>query len=401
MSKSQPLAVRAIQAREKLEASQKPEPIFRPDAIYFDSNPLIAAGWPNVSAQLLQVTQMAENLGIQLCLPETVQQELEEHRIRDIIEKHKGINSQIGKLAGNYSFLVLKYLPSLPPSENLRKELQKSAAPLAAHFSSVPPTPRPLTEFVNLAIRRGATFEEGGRGFQDAVIFCSVLDHMKSSKFERACFVSEDHAFQSGGCAELIRASAVNLKVVSTLDDLEKLLNRNLNTLVLAYLDKEQRILREAISKHETELQAFLDQNLEIAPTEVNIRGTVKKLLSVGIVSIKDVHLPLTKKVQALSPAKANVSVNVKVVLTLEVERFYPGEPEKIKVGGAVHRFEPTLRNAIRLEVIEHTGMVLVEMEAKKSESGYSEFRFLSARLISETLYWHPDVFTSGRELGQ
>src|SRR5439155_4299706 len=252
-------------AVESGSVSQPPEPIFKPDAVYFDTNPLIAAGWPNASAQLLSVMQLIEKLSVQTCVTEIVQQELEEHRIRELGEQWNAAESAVKRLAKNTeSFLNVQRLPPLPSKEILRSELRKVAADLTARFRSVPTTQKPLSEFLTLAINRGATFKEGGHGFQDAVILCSVLDHMKSTGQSSACLVSKDAAFQSVGAQEMIRTASVALKIVGDFNDLEKLLQRSLTSFVLELLADEQKILRNAIEGHFGELQSFVKANLEI-----------------------------------------------------------------------------------------------------------------------------------------
>ena len=377
----------ALPARlgETVQALVEPDPIFKPDAVYFDTNPLIAAGWPNASAQLLSVMQLIERLEIQMCLPETVQQELEEHQIRELGEHWSRINSQIEKLTGKTeSFLPVQQLPPLPSRENLRAGLRKLASGLTGRFVSVPVTKRPLSEFLNLAITRRATFKEGGQGFQDAVILCTVLDHMTASGQHNACLVSRDAAFQSDGTQELAKATGVTLKVLGDLNDLAKLLERNLTSLAMAQLAREQKIWQAALEGRFGELQAFLTDKLEIDPSEIEVFGTVKRLLAVKVLTIEKAHTPL----DAIDAAMRWLSVfaEVKVILTLEVDKYYSGEPDKLKVGSSVYSVDWRLRGLTTREVITQDATVYVEAEAFRNEGGYSEVRFTSVGLVGKSL---------------
>jgi predicted nucleic acid-binding protein len=374
----------AMQQREREQPPVTPEPVFRPDAIYFDTNPLIAAGWPNVSAQFSQVLDLAERIDIQLFLPNVVQQELEEHRIRDFVEWHKSINSQIENLSKwTQSFLPFQKLPSLPPAESLRKELRALAGDLMHRFVAVPLTQRPLSELLSLAITRGATFEDGGYGFQDAVILCSVLDHMKTMGIQNACLVSEDHGFQSRGSGKLIAATGVTLKVLGKLNDLEDLLMRNLNSLVLSHLEHEKRMWKAALETHYGQLQRFISENLEINTAELDIAGTVKRLVAVTIIGFENVFTPLDTATDATQRVK--VSVEVKVALNFVVDRFYSGDPEKLKVGQVFYSVTPSMRGVIRPEVVEYEGTVIVEAEASRTDVAYYDIRFISAHFIGKT----------------
>lgn len=160
----------------------------------------------------------------------------------------------------------------------------------------------------------------------------------------------------------MIRTASVALKIVGDFNDLEKLLQRSLTSFVLELLADEQKILRTAIEGHFGELQSFVKANLEIEPSEIEVYGTVKRLLEVKVVAIEEVHAPIDAMDRATKWIK--VFAELKVLLTLEVERYYSGEPDKLRVGRAVYSVEPLLRNAIRQEVIAHEAAVNIEAEA-------------------------------------
>src|ERR1043166_7009903 len=99
MSESQNPAILALMRRKKQEqALPAPEPLFMPQAVYFDTNILRSARWPKGNAQLLQIVQNAEWLGIMMCLPEVVRQELEGHWIRTVRDQWRSSNSEIATL---------------------------------------------------------------------------------------------------------------------------------------------------------------------------------------------------------------------------------------------------------------------------------------------------------------
>ncbi|HUP80546.1 MAG TPA: PIN domain-containing protein, partial [Pirellula sp.] len=210
---------------------------FTPEAIYFDTNPLIAAGWPTPSAQLLQLMNQAEKLGFPLCLPEIVNQELEGHWLRATVEDWTTANAKIDQLnKRGRSIAIFERLAPLPGEDELRNRVAQLASNFTARFKIVPITSRSLQEFVTLAIERGATFKDEGRGFQDAVILCSVLDEMIANQLGAAVLVTQDAAFGSGSANKLINSAGVVLKIVSTLDDLEQFLQGYFTAFVREYL---------------------------------------------------------------------------------------------------------------------------------------------------------------------
>lgn len=367
--------------------SKAPDLTFCPDAIYFDTNPLIAAGWPTASAQLSQTIQLAEGLGIKMCLPETVQQELEGHRTREVYEKWNGINSEIEKLnKKTQPFLGFEKLPLLPPADELRTEFKKLAADLTQRFTPVSVTQRGLGEFVDLAINRGATFEQGGRGFQDAVILCSILDHLKATGVTNAILVTEDAAFRNNGCKKMNSAAGVNLKV-NTLDEVEELLQKSLTSRNLEYLEHEKAMWRAALETQLARLQTFLSDNLEIDVSKLEVHGLIERLLSLTIVSIEKVHAPLDA-LDAGTLERFKVSADVKCVLSLDVENPFSPEIEKIKVGYSANLPVPSLRGWFpRSDKINQEVLVTVEAMASKKDNAYTDVEFIGARITGNKFF--------------
>ena len=156
------------------------EAILIPGPIYFDTNALISAGWPAPSAQFLQLVQQADELGFTLCLPEVVNQELEEHWCRELDAAWHTANSGIERLNKIAKTVVtFEKLAASPNQDSLRAAVRELTAEFTGRFVIVTTTARPLSELLNLAVRRSVTFGEGGRGFQDAVILCSEVDPVR------------------------------------------------------------------------------------------------------------------------------------------------------------------------------------------------------------------------------
>ncbi len=391
MTDAQSLVKSFFQARDKQASPRTPEPPFKPEAIYFDTNPLLGAGWPTPSAQLLEVMSQAEKLGFPLCLPEVVNQELEGHWIREVVEERGRANDQIASLNKKARSVVnFTRLPALPANHELRADLRNLVSDFNQRFRIVPTTTRPLAEFVSLAINRGATFKDEGRGFQDAVILCSAVDDMTANGFAAAILVTRDDAFRSSGASELVRASGVTLKIISTLDELEGLLREHFNSTVRDFLDWDRGRLMEALNQRLPDLERYLVENLTVAPSDLRVGGTVRKIESLQVVSIENVHSGNFRlQGQPTDPTHIRVSAEVKIRLSLDIERYsLPASPPalaRLKVGGtAIPASDPALNPFpifLEADTKSQEAVALVEAEAIESDTGYSVLRFTSAYL--------------------
>jgi len=379
------------------------DPSFTPSAIYFDTEPLLGAGWPTPSAQLLQMMSQADKLRFRLCLPDVVTQELEGHWIRELVEEWDRANAQIGSL-NRKARSVVKFttLPALPANDELRATLRKLVNDFNARFRIVPTTKRPLEEFVGLAIRRGATFKDKGHGFQDSVILCSVVDDMIANGFVNAFLVTHDGMFKSSGAADIARAASVTLKVVSTLDELEGLLREHLSAIVRAHYEKENTQLMEALNAQRHDLEDYLVKNLTVTSSELGVWQTIRKIESLHVVLIENVHstIGMDEDDKSEDSNEVKVSVDVKVGLTLDILEYSPPDPARLKVGEEVvpapnpvpSRAEFFLLHGKYREVI-----VVVEGIAAKTENGYSRIQFTSARLKQDDYYSYHSLPTYTR----
>jgi len=356
---------------------------FPPHWVYFDTEPLIKAGWPNPSVQLLQLMdQLQKNLSY-LGLPEVVRMELEEHTLREArnewLEANEKIQRVLRKVGHVPSF---KELPPLPSREVLKGQLGKMTADFVKRFDIVPMTSRPLADFVNLAINRGATFTDTGRGFQDAVIVCSVLDHMKGVKNDSAVLVSDDNHFQSKGVTDICGAAGVNLRIVRNLDGVEQMLKEYLDEVSLRNWTRESARLKATLESKKADIEKYLIDHLAVEAFDVIGFQAFKnvKLISLDLISIENVYFSPSKDDRRKSSSNLlKISVDVKVRFLLHIEPWAVVLPESFKLVDDLRpvQIPPEIANRSS----EREATVVVEAEATRSGSGYSNIELKRATL--------------------
>jgi hypothetical protein len=314
---------------------------------------------------------------------------LEGHWIKGVREAWSTAKAGVEKLNKKAASIeVFNNLQMLGSTDDLQKKIQTHTTAFSIRFRIVSATTRPLSEFIKWAIYREVTFEDAGKGFQDAVIYCTVLDDMKFKKLNEAVLVTGDKAFQFESATQLAKGLGVKLNIVNSIDDLETMLKTYLNSIIRAYLDKESQQLREALDACKQNIQEFLVENLTFSSYELGLFRTVKKVESLEVTSIENVHstFGLTDAVKENGKQKIKVSADVKIRLVLDVEPLSASEPERLKIGGgkvpASEIARPSL-GAIFLAVQDKIRevIVVVEADAMKAEAGYSDFQFTGARL--------------------
>jgi hypothetical protein len=375
--------------KQKKEPDTQPsEAVFRPDAIYFDTNTLLAEGWPSPSTQLLQVMDRADHLGLPLCIPEAVNQELEGHWLRDLAKDWHEANGRIERCNKKaHTLVTFDKLPKLPTEDELRKAVRLRIKSFTERFRIAPLTGRPLSEFLGLAINRGATFEDEGKGFQDGVILCSILDNMKTSGFTAGVLVTHDGIFKSSGALELMNGGGVTLKIVVDLDELEKMLRRYFNSIVLENMDRERKQLISALETQKDVIQTYLTENLLITANELGLWTRIRKVEALHLLSIENAHkaFDLYPDQYPNDPSRVKISADVKVQLILDIEQYATPPQEKLKVGGrSVPSPEPV--SPFVTFALEHLAklreaVAVIEAEATKIEDAYSDIHFTATYL--------------------
>ncbi len=152
------------------------------NAIYFDSNELLSNGWPDSSVKLSNLLYVGHGWSIQPFIPKAVLDETESHWLRMVEAKASSLNSakkEFERLARPIECDVSIGHTNL---EELRSRYQEYRKQTLENYgiAVVPYSDRDAEFFFQRATRYVMPFEkEGeGKGFQDAVILQSVLDHL-------------------------------------------------------------------------------------------------------------------------------------------------------------------------------------------------------------------------------
>jgi hypothetical protein len=192
--------------------------------LYFDTN--AAFRWPHPSDQFSQMLNLAGYVKTELYFPATVEAELESQFLRRIGELAKSLRSTYRELKTVCFNTIEVEIPDFLSADEQRENFKRRHEALKAHYAitTVPLTTIDLSLFVGMAINRKAPFEERtvGKerivtGLQDAAIFMSILDHMKTAQPDDRCaFVSDDDVFQKTEIRSMIQERRLNLEIIKS-----------------------------------------------------------------------------------------------------------------------------------------------------------------------------------------
>ena len=347
----------------------------RPQAVYFDSNILIAAGWPFPSAQFLQLVRKAREADLDVCLPELVLREITEHWLRDITTRRQRLADQIK--AYNREALGLSTVtePSLlPAADELRSALTKLTKEILDQFRLVPTADRPASYYSELALKRHGAFAEKGKGFHDTIILCGLLEDMAERKYSRAILVSTDNGFRADGVRHLTDRAKVQFTVIDSLNALEKLLSEELSAKITRIIQEGKRRVIEMVKRCEPQLIDFLSKVVDYTRGPLDpLFGTVSRREFLSLAGYDDSHASDILFEPGLRKGY-KFSVDVRVAVRERLEEFRATDPiSSFAFSGSFHVVHP---ENITSKTVEREMALTVEGEADISAKGVEVVRF-------------------------
>jgi hypothetical protein len=370
------------------------------DYIYFDTSALLSENWPQLSAKLISCLQLADPMGKKICLPSVVEQELEikwlanfdgnSTQLKKLIEK---INKH---LLANESVKV-----ELPDREVALKEYRKKVQELKDlyHIVSIDRPRVDKDTLINMAINYDPPFEENDKGFKDAIILFSVIEHLQSIKFHSGAIISGDRVFQDDRILEVAKKQGLSLKIIASMEQLLEELKATLGDI----LEKEYRLEQEkaasALEKDREKISEFILDNLEFNIGDLRswrskLGGEIVKIDKLELVTLKNVILArLVDRIKRKEEGRFPISFEAEIVLSAVVFKTPPPESsvqKNIKVGEAVptpraEAFKRLMTVQKYEAPIQTTGtlnlVVTVEATAEIINEEYNNIELISVQL--------------------
>jgi len=307
------------------------------DHVYLDTNILIASNWPKLSAALENLFELAQVLAVKVLVPEAVQAELEQHWIRNLDKKYNGIDRTI-KDFENYLTEAersdIKLV--LPDKEKALTSYRCRVGEIKKiwELESIPVTTRSTTELFRMAARRDAPFKEEGAGFQDAVIYLSVIDDLARSSERIGALVSQDSIFKSKK-DELVasaKSSGVALEIYHSLQDVIDALRQRLRAEMIREWEERKRKVEIGLKNQMPQIEKFVAEKLELSYGEFGFGEKLIEFKGFEVKDLRNVRIPIVRKAE---PEK--ISFELELELDVVIEKMLAPStvisPPSVKVG--------------------------------------------------------------------
>lgn len=359
-------------------------------SIVFDTSSLRSENFPEMSAALRQLIEIAESLEIRLCIPDIVLKELEQKFIDDTSEgigKILGEHKKLKKLVqGKFSLPILEM-------EDVLSEYEKTVRNLMAanKLTTIPMPSLKADQLVDKAVKRVPPFEGGDKGFRDAMIIESIVEYGVDKDLDDFAFISHDKIFEREEIASSAKLRGINLHVEKKVSDMKERLVELLGSREKEALKEKEKKAMELLETNRDKINEYLGSNFEIS--EDDLAGQMFGTL--GATTLGMVRAKLREIRSAVLEEKGDdkwsISFEGNVEVTMLVESMRGpgvGGVKKYKIGK--EPTGPTLREIFELQPVQPMQIrrsvnIKVKGEVEVEEVG-GEYRNFSV------VYVHPQT---------
>ncbi len=307
------------------------------DNIYLDTQVLAAQGWPRESSEMHVFLFLAQLLGVNVFLPEGV--EIERRRqwpsemkklIRALETNWKQLDDSC-KVFAEMNFSVGSAAPlKIPAEHETTNSYDRLSDDLKQRWTiqTIPLTTRDSTELFNLAVNKKAAFEEHGKGFQDTLIYLSVLDHLQSTSSKHGAFVSKDNVFYTENVRELAPTGAVEIEAFQDLSTVIERLKERLADDPRRSWDLDVHTAERALEKLAPSLAEYVRRQL--AGVHFGDLHNWGYISAVEMIRVRNVQTPPLQTRVFDQPVRISFDVSVRITVSSldqsSAERTLEGE---------------------------------------------------------------------------
>ncbi|MCH7755616.1 DUF4935 domain-containing protein, partial [candidate division KSB1 bacterium] len=277
-----------------------------------------------------------------LYVPEVAKMEWVALAIKDVTSNLESIEQssmKIGRVLGREP-LEYKQLTEIPEKVNqVLMELLNDTE------IKIVPTPEiDLEKLINMAVQKIPPFEEKKeKGFRDAVILFTMLEHSKTDNFNKAMFVTQDSIFENPEVTSLLANEGLNIQIaknismvldllVDQIEEADTLREQDVKLKVKDFLNKNSETIFSFVLEKAQISKSFIEGNIFAPRSDLPAGTFVKRIVSVKPESINDVYLGLKYSRDEAPEGKYGVTFSVLTEFELIVKQhgfnFWFNEPK-------------------------------------------------------------------------
>ena len=303
--------------------------------------------------------KIMQSWDFRVLIPSVVFEELIQHYVREALDQLPKIETLRPKLQSLEIPTIQGPWVNAPPNlESHYRELLTARCGERS-IEIIPVSQISAERLLGLSVRRTPPFQgkEGERGFRDALILFSMLEHTKKSKLTDLFLISDDGIFEENEVSVLATEYGIRLFVYKSVDDFIRSLNAQVDAYVRKVQEKKEDRVRDFLIAQKSQIQEFIERTGEFDSRFLldPLFGEVRKIVGISVDDIGTVSVfDVAGDTEGVRSLLVTFGVRLKVELEADRSWFIPPEPKRYRLGvepeEPVHQFGPPRREVITVE---------------------------------------------------
>jgi PIN domain len=299
--------------------------------LVFDTAALLSENFPELSSSFRQLTEIAQSLDFNLYIPEIVLKELEE---RFMENTENAIHKMMNEHRKLKNIVQERFSLSVPEIGDIRKAYQDDVQKLITRnkLIIIPMPSIKAEELIDRAVKRVPPFEREDKGFRDAMIIESIIEHGTKERISHFVFVSFDKIFEDNAVSTYARSKGVELHIEKRIADVNENVFKLLDDVRQEAIKERERRGISFLTIKKAEINEFLKNNFETDEYDIgNLPGTPLNMIGVKLASIE------SAAIEDKEDKKRGISFEGKVEVTMLVRslglELAPKPAKRFKMG--------------------------------------------------------------------
>lgn len=301
-------------------------------AYYFDTNVLrqLSRGTANVEfIRLRDVARHGDDPTRKvLFVPSVVVKELTHHWIQDVYEEIENLD----KASRNLGHMLARTVNYEHP-QDVERDVDKLVAEFlnSTEIEVIQIPNIPVESLVDMAVKKEAPFEEKKeKGFRDAVIMFTILDHMETNQISNATLISADRIFSHEAVLKRFESKGFRLSVAKTVVEAKEQRMKEVDEAISVYIDGMERELKVFLSSKRQQIFEFIHKNTRISESFLrgglfqpkdDLLGTViKKILAYRPKEVSKVYIGLISTKEPVPQGFTGITFTVSLEIDLLIQ---------------------------------------------------------------------------------
>jgi len=362
-----------------------------PNAIYIDTNILynFIEGTSDSNLDFIDIKEILKNIKVDFYIPEVVKKEFFYQKEKKLKEHLKRVKDNIQSIKSMLGSNILEFKELEDFNSIIKKKINKELELIEIKIIRSPGSIK-LKELIDMAIKKIPRFElKREKGFRDSIILFTILEHIKSNKYNFVYFITNDKIFRKDTILERFKRINAEVLILSDFNDAKNELKKNMNNLMIDYLENEKMDIKRYLNKNFEKISEYIQKNASISNFFIqsslylkeyykSSQFTIKRILNIKPNRVSDVRFGVVFSKDQIREKYKAITFTVEMKINLIIEEYNPSNEPMFKINELEYLNEVRENfSPIEEKELEEKINISIESEILKNNNDLEDFKIL------------------------